>query len=66
MSATLSKVQVEDRQVWCVCWQSPSRRSASYWYFEHENEAAAAHERLRSWESGQSSGVDNGTSSKRR
>lgn len=50
MSATLSKVQIEDRQVWCVCWRSPSRRSASYWYFDREAEAAAAHERLVSWE----------------
>ena len=62
----MNKVQVENRQLWCVCWQSPSRRSSSYWYFEREAEATAAHERLLSWENGQPFGVENGSVPKRR
>jgi hypothetical protein len=49
----MNKVLIDDRQVWCVCWQSPTRRSSSYWYFERETEATVAHQRLLSWESGQ-------------
>ncbi|MGA7672924.1 MAG: hypothetical protein WBW04_21080 [Nitrolancea sp.] len=60
MSATLSKVQVDNRQLWCVCWQSPTRRSASYWYFEQEAEASAARDRLQSWEEGRPLGHDHG------
>ena len=49
----MNKVLIDDRQVWCVCWQSPTRRSSSYWYFERETEATFAHQRLLSWETGQ-------------
>ncbi|HEX7102745.1 MAG TPA: hypothetical protein VF201_08885 [Nitrolancea sp.] len=52
MSATMEKILIDDRQVWCVCWQSSNRRASSYWYFEREHEASIAHQRLLNWETG--------------
>jgi hypothetical protein len=51
----MQEVQIEGHRVWCVRWQSPTNRGASYWYFDQESEAALAHQRLVQWTGTQSS-----------